>query len=90
MAQTIARLASWDSLQWGISVLPQSVHQLGYRQQGKTPRRRRILAEAIALEEAGVCSRIEHIPTDLGLRITQKLTIPTIGIEQVHTVMVRY
>ena len=65
-----------------IGLTPQSVHQLGYRQQGQTDRDRdRIIAEAIALEAAGVFAIVlEHIPADLALFISQKLTIPTIGI----------
>jgi len=83
MVETIAKV-----VQAGIPVLghlgltPQSVNQLGYRQQGKTPAASdRILAEAIALEQAGVFGIVlEHIPGELAQRITQKLTIPTIGI----------
>lgn len=83
IADTVAHL-----VQAGIPVLghvgltPQSVHQLGYRQQGKSPEAgERILAEAIALEQAGAFAVIlEHIPAALALQITQKLAIPTIGI----------
>jgi len=83
MVETIAKV-----VQAGIPVLghlgltPQSVNQLGYRQQGKTPASGdRILAEAIALEQAGVFGIVlEHIPGELAQRITQQLTIPTIGI----------
>ena len=83
MADTVARL-----VQAGIPVLghigltPQSIHQLGLRQQGKTPEAgERILEEAIALERAGAFAVVlEHIPPQLGLQITQKLAIPTIGI----------
>jgi len=65
-----------------IGLTPQSVRRLGYRQQGKTPEAaERLLQEAIALEAAGAFSIVlEHIPADLALQITQKLTIPTIGI----------
>jgi 3-methyl-2-oxobutanoate hydroxymethyltransferase len=65
-----------------IGLTPQSVHQLGYRRQGKTPDAgERILSEAIALEEAGAFAvLLEHIPAELALRITKKLSIPTIGI----------
>jgi 3-methyl-2-oxobutanoate hydroxymethyltransferase len=65
-----------------VGLTPQSVHQLGYRQQGKTPEaRERILQEAIALEQAGAFAIVlEHIPSDLAAEITQTLTIPTIGI----------
>jgi 3-methyl-2-oxobutanoate hydroxymethyltransferase len=58
------------------------VHQLGYRQQGKTADEgERILQEAIALYEAGAFAIVlEHIPDDLARQITQKISIPTIGI----------
>lgn len=83
MAETVSFL-----VQAGIPVLghigltPQSVHKLGYRQQGKTEAdAERILQEAIALEQAGAFGIVlEHIPADLATRITQKLSIPTIGI----------
>lgn len=83
MAETVAHL-----VQIGIPVLghvgltPQSVHLLGFRQQGKTEAAaERILQEAIALEQAGAFGVVlEHIPSDLARQITQKLTIPTIGI----------
>ncbi|MCC5605075.1 3-methyl-2-oxobutanoate hydroxymethyltransferase [Nostoc favosum] len=84
MAETVAQL-----VQVGIPVMghlgltPQSVHQLsGYRQQGTSPKsEERIMAEAIALEKAGAFAVVlEHIPANLALQITQKLTIPTLGI----------
>lgn len=66
-----------------VGLTPQSVNQFGgFRKQGKSPQEaERILAEAIALQAAGVFSLIlEHIPADLATTISQKLTIPTIGI----------
>ncbi|MEO1209501.1 MAG: 3-methyl-2-oxobutanoate hydroxymethyltransferase [Cyanobacteria bacterium J06638_20] len=66
-----------------VGMTPQSVHQFGgFRQQGKsTESAERILQEAIALEQAGAFAIVlEHIPTQLAAEITQKLTIPTIGI----------
>ena len=37
--------------------------------------------ESIALQEAGAFAIVlEHIPADLAAQITQKLTVPTIGI----------
>ncbi len=66
-----------------LGLTPQSVHQFGgYRKQGKTPEaQERIFQEAIALEDAGAFGIVlEHIPTELAARITEKLTIPTIGI----------
>jgi 3-methyl-2-oxobutanoate hydroxymethyltransferase len=65
-----------------VGLTPQSVRRLGFRKQGTSEAAgEQILAEAIALEQAGAFSIIlEHIPTELASRITQKLTIPTIGI----------
>lgn len=83
IAETVARLVEAGIPVMGhIGLTPQSVHQLGLRQQGKTQEAsERILLEAIALEQAGVFSLVlEHIPADLAMQITQKLSIPTIGI----------
>lgn len=65
-----------------VGLTPQSVHQLGYRQQGKTEEAsEKILQEAISLWEAGAFAIVlEHIPANLALQITKKITIPTIGI----------
>lgn len=81
--ETVARLVQAGIPVMGhVGLTPQSVHHLGYRQQGKSPEAgERILQEAIALEQAGAFSIVlEHIPSDLACQITQKLAIPTIGI----------
>ncbi|MBE9125882.1 MULTISPECIES: 3-methyl-2-oxobutanoate hydroxymethyltransferase [unclassified Coleofasciculus] len=81
--QTVAQLTAVGIPVMGhVGLTPQSVHLLGYRQQGKTEEAaERIFAEAIALAEAGIFAIVlEHIPADLAREITQKLTIPTIGI----------
>ncbi|NES76700.1 MULTISPECIES: 3-methyl-2-oxobutanoate hydroxymethyltransferase, partial [Okeania] len=84
IAQTISKLTSVGIPVMGhIGLTPQSVHQFGgYRKQGKTPdARARILAEAVAVEEAGAFAMIlEHIGVDLAKEITEKVSIPTIGI----------
>ncbi|MDZ8081737.1 MAG: 3-methyl-2-oxobutanoate hydroxymethyltransferase [Nostoc sp. DcaGUA01] len=83
MVETVARLVQAGIPVMGhVGLTPQSVHQLGLRQQGKTEEAsQRILNEAIALEQAGAFAMLlEHIPADLAMQITQKLTIPTIGI----------
>jgi 3-methyl-2-oxobutanoate hydroxymethyltransferase len=83
MVETVARLVEIGIPVMGhVGLTPQSVHQLGYRQQGKTAdTAERILQEAIALTEAGIFALVlEHIPADLAARITQRLPIPTIGI----------
>jgi 3-methyl-2-oxobutanoate hydroxymethyltransferase len=83
MIETIARLVQAGIPVMGhVGLTPQSIHQIGLRQQGKTQEdSERILTQAIALEQAGVFAMVlEHITADLAMQITQKLTIPTIGI----------
>ncbi len=66
-----------------IGLTPQSVNQLGgYRVQGKTPRTAaQLICDAQALEEAGAFAIVlECVPTPLSRLITQRLTVPTIGI----------
>ena len=66
-----------------IGLTPQSINQLGgYKVQGKTPEATlKILKDAQALEEAGTFAIIlETVPTPLATLITQKISIPTIGI----------
>ncbi|ERN40911.1 3-methyl-2-oxobutanoate hydroxymethyltransferase [Rubidibacter lacunae KORDI 51-2] len=65
-----------------VGLTPQSVHRLGFRQQGKTPTAaERIAREASALAEAGAFAIVlEHIPSELAARITADISIPTIGI----------
>ncbi len=81
--ETVARLVQVGIPVMGhVGLTPQSVHRLGYRQQGNSPSAgEEILAEAIALEQAGAFAIVlEHIPSALAQEITQKLSIPTIGI----------
>ncbi|MFC1860495.1 3-methyl-2-oxobutanoate hydroxymethyltransferase [Chloroflexota bacterium] len=66
-----------------IGLTPQSVNQLGgFKVQGKsTEAAVRILKDAQALEEAGAFAIVlEVVPTPLATLITQKISIPTIGI----------
>ena len=66
-----------------IGLTPQSIYQLGgYKVQGKTKNSARILLEqAIILEQAGCFAIVlEGIPNKLAAEITEKLSIPTIGI----------
>ncbi len=83
MIETIARLVEIGIPVMGhIGLTPQSVHQSGYRQQGQTEREReRLINSALELERVGAFSIVlEHIPADLGKLISQKISIPTIGI----------
>jgi len=66
-----------------IGLTPQSVHQLGgFRAQGKlASSARRLLEDALILEEAGCFSLVlESIPARLAALISSKLQIATIGI----------
>lgn len=84
VADTVKRITEAGIPVMGhIGLTPQSVHQLGgYRVQGKTSAEAHELVEdALALEAAGAFSVVlELIPTSVAETISQRLTIPTIGI----------
>lgn len=66
-----------------LGLTPQSVHQLGgFRAQGKTAAAaKRLLEDALLLEEAGCFSLVlESVPARLAGLISQRLSIPAIGI----------
>ena len=66
-----------------VGLTPQSVHQFGgYRIQGRGEAdARAILDDALAVEQAGAFAVVlEGIPVQLAREITQRLSIPTIGI----------
>ncbi len=66
-----------------IGLTPQSATMLGgFKTQGRTAEAaRRLVDEALALEAAGCFSIVlEAMPTPVAARITEALTIPTIGI----------
>ncbi len=66
-----------------LGLTPQSVHRFGgYKVQGRNEEAaRKIVDAALELEEAGAFSLVlECVPSDLGAEITERLTIPTIGI----------
>lgn len=66
-----------------VGLTPQSVHAMGgFRVQGKTERAaERVLADAQAVADAGAYALVlEGVPTDLAERITDTVSIPTIGI----------
>jgi len=88
MAETIQAITRVDIPVVGhIGLTPQSYHRMGgHRVQGKISGfeaggRERLLEDAHAVEQAGACAVVvEGIPRDLAKEITQKLSIPTIGI----------
>lgn len=66
-----------------IGLTPQSVNALGgFKLQGKlADDARRLLDEAIALDQAGCFSIVlECVPTELAAMITDRVSVPTIGI----------
>jgi 3-methyl-2-oxobutanoate hydroxymethyltransferase len=66
-----------------IGLTPQSVNALGgFKVQGKgTEEARRLIDEAMALEQAGCFSIVlECVPSELAAFITERISIPTIGI----------
>jgi 3-methyl-2-oxobutanoate hydroxymethyltransferase len=65
-----------------VGYTPQSVHALGTRVQGRDEANaRRILLDALALQEAGAWAVVlELVPAPLAAAVTERLSIPTIGI----------
>jgi 3-methyl-2-oxobutanoate hydroxymethyltransferase len=66
-----------------IGLTPQSIHRMGgYKVQGKTEKAaKRLIEEAHIVEDAGAFSLLlEAIPLNLAKKITEDLSIPTIGI----------
>lgn len=66
-----------------LGLTPQSVHALGgYHVQGKTAKdAQRLLEDALLLEKAGCFSIVlESVPAQLAELISQRISIPTIGI----------
>ncbi|WP_430332554.1 3-methyl-2-oxobutanoate hydroxymethyltransferase [Rhodococcus sp. ACT016] len=65
-----------------IGFTPQSVNGLGgYRVQGRGDDADALIADAVAVQEAGAFAVVlEMVPTDVAAEITRTLAIPTIGI----------
>jgi 3-methyl-2-oxobutanoate hydroxymethyltransferase len=82
--ELIARLVEAEIPVMGhVGLTPQSVNALGgFHVQGKTTdAARQVERDARAVESAGAFSIVlESMPRDLAARITERLTIPTIGI----------
>ena len=84
MAPTVQRMVSCGIPVMGhIGLTPQSVNQMGgYKVQGRTLKAAvRLMEDARSLEEAGAFALVlECIPTSLARLITERVSIPTIGI----------
>ena len=66
-----------------IGLTPQAVNQLGgFRVQGRSKESaRKLIADALAVQEAGAFAVVlELVPAELAKAITERLSIPTIGI----------
>jgi len=84
MAETIARIAEAQiPVMAHVGLTPQSVHKMGgFRVQGRDDAGRvQVIEDALAVEAAGAFAVVlEGIPADLGREVTERLSIPTIGI----------
>lgn len=84
MRETIEAIVSIDIPVMGhIGLTPQSIHRMGgYKVQGKSREAaERLFSDAFAVQEAGAFTVVlEGIPEELAREITDKLSIPTIGI----------
>jgi 3-methyl-2-oxobutanoate hydroxymethyltransferase len=84
VAETVRLLVSAGIPVMGhLGLTPQSVNQFGgYKVQGKTPAAAvKLVNDAVALEQAGAYAIVlETIPAQLAQVITERVSIPTIGI----------
>ncbi|MEO5358296.1 MAG: 3-methyl-2-oxobutanoate hydroxymethyltransferase [Nitrospirae bacterium YQR-1] len=83
LSQIRAMIAAEIPVMAHIGLTPQAIYRIGgFKVQGKTDEARtRLLEDAMMLEDAGVFSMvIEAVPSGLAKEITEKLTIPSIGI----------
>jgi 3-methyl-2-oxobutanoate hydroxymethyltransferase len=82
-AESVRRLvAAGIPVMAHVGFTPQSVHALGgYRVQGREGEGRRVMEDALRLQEAGAFSVVlELVPAPLAEEVTGALEIPTIGI----------
>jgi 3-methyl-2-oxobutanoate hydroxymethyltransferase len=83
LSRVVALVGAGIPVMGHIGLTPQSATMLGgFRAQGRTAEKaRRLLDEAIALEEAGCFALVlEAVPAPVAARISETLVIPTIGI----------
>jgi len=84
VAETVRLLVSSGIPVMGhLGLTPQSVNQFGgYKVQGKTPAAAvKLINDAVTLEQAGAYAIVlETIPAQLAQAITEKVSVPTIGI----------
>ena len=81
--EAIARIAAAEIPVMGhVGLTPRSIHKMGgYRVQGRGAARDAVIADALAVQEAGAFAVVlEGMPAELAAEITRQLAIPTIGI----------
>ncbi|MFC7450628.1 3-methyl-2-oxobutanoate hydroxymethyltransferase [Rhodococcus daqingensis] len=81
-AQIAAITAAGIPVMAHVGFTPQSVNSLGgFRVQGRGDGAEQLVADAIAVQEAGAFSVVmEMVPAEIAGQVTRKLTIPTVGI----------
>ena len=82
LPQVKALVTSGIPVMGHLGLTPQSLHTLGgYRVQGRGEAGKKLIEEALALENAGAFSIVlELVPAELAAQVTASLRIPTIGI----------
>lgn len=83
LAQIEAIVAAGIPVMGHLGLTPQSVHALGgmQRVQGRGESGERLLADAKALEHAGVFSMVlEAVPAELGAQVAAAVQVPVVGI----------
>jgi 3-methyl-2-oxobutanoate hydroxymethyltransferase len=83
LSRAAAIVAAGIPVMGHVGLTPQTETMLGgFKTQGRTAARaRRLLADALALEAAGCFAVVlEAVPTAVAARITEALSVPTIGI----------
>ena len=83
MAETVERMTAVGVPVMGhLGFTPQSVHRFGgHYVQGRGEAAESLVADALALQEAGAYAVVlELVPAEVATRVTETLSIPTIGI----------
>jgi 3-methyl-2-oxobutanoate hydroxymethyltransferase len=83
LSRVLALVGAGIPVMGHIGLTPQSATMLGgFKAQGKTAAKaRRLVEDAVALEDAGCFALVlEAVPAPVAARISERLTIPTIGI----------
>ncbi len=83
LSRVLALIGAGIPVMGHIGLTPQSATMLGgFRAQGKTAEKaRRLLEDAVALEDAGCFSLVlEAVPAPVAEEISERLSIPTLGI----------